>query len=66
MGLVTIYETMTRLHDQHGEWLKPAPLLEQLAKEGKRFSDLDMLTLNFPWGPSTAGRGTGAIRTGTA
>ena len=40
IGLGTIYETMKRLHDEHGDWLKPAPLLEQLARDGKGFGDL--------------------------
>ena len=39
VGLRTIYDTMSRLHDEHGEWLKPAPLLERLATEGKGFRD---------------------------
>ena len=37
VGLQTIYDTMSRLHDQHGAWLAPAPLLERLAKAGKGF-----------------------------
>ena len=41
VGLRTIYDTMSRLHDEHGEWLKPAPLLERLAREGRTFADLD-------------------------
>ena len=40
VGLRTICETMTRLNDQHGGWLEPAPLLEQLARDGKGFTDL--------------------------
>ena len=40
VGVKTIYETMRRLHEEHGDWLEPAPLLEQLAKDGKRFADL--------------------------
>ena len=40
VGLRTIYDTMSRLHDEHGEWLKPAPLLERLAAQGKGFGDL--------------------------
>ena len=39
VGLRTVYDTMSRLHDEHGEWLKPAPLLERLAREGKGFRD---------------------------
>ena len=35
VGLRTIYDTMSRLHDEHGEWLEPAPLLKRLAEQGK-------------------------------
>ena len=31
---------MSRLYDAHGEPLKPAPLLETLAREGRGFGDL--------------------------
>ena len=41
LGLAAVYDTMKRLHEEHGEWLKPAPLLQQLAQDGKGFSDLD-------------------------
>jgi 3-hydroxyacyl-CoA dehydrogenase len=37
VGVKKIYETIKRLHEQHGDWLKPAPLLERLAREGKGF-----------------------------
>ncbi len=40
VGTKAIYEVMSRLHDQHGEMLKPAPLLAELAKSGKGFGDL--------------------------
>ena len=40
VGLRTIYDTMSRLHDEHGEWLEPAPLLKRLAEQGKGFKDL--------------------------
>ena len=40
VGLTTIYETMSRLYDEHGEWLEPAPLLKRLAEQGKGFGDL--------------------------
>ena len=40
VGAKTIHETMSRLHDQHGEMLRPAPLLADLAKSGKGFGDL--------------------------
>ena len=39
VGLGTIYDTMSRLQDEHGEWLTPAPLLRRLAEEGKGFRD---------------------------
>jgi len=38
-GVDKIYETMKKLHDQHGDLLRPAPLLEELAKSGKSFAD---------------------------
>ena len=41
LGLATVYDTMKRLHEEHGEWLEPAPLLQQLAQDGKGFSDLE-------------------------
>ena len=41
VGLGTIYDVMRRLHDEHGDyWLEPAPLLEQLAEQGRGFGDL--------------------------
>ena len=40
VGVQTIYDTMSRLHDEHGDWLKPAPLLKRMAEQGKGFSDL--------------------------
>jgi 3-hydroxyacyl-CoA dehydrogenase len=40
IGLKEIYDAMSALHDQHGEWLKPAPLLAELAAAGKGFGDL--------------------------
>ena len=40
VGLGTVYDTMSRLAEQHGEWLEPAPLLADLAASGKRFRDL--------------------------
>ena len=39
VGPRTIYDTMSRLHDEHGEWLEPAPLLKRLAEQGKGFKD---------------------------
>jgi 3-hydroxyacyl-CoA dehydrogenase len=40
LGLDTVYEGMRKLHETHGDWLEPAPLLERLAREGKGFRDL--------------------------
>lgn len=40
IGLADVYEDIKRLHQQYGYWWQPAPLLERLAREGKRFSDL--------------------------
>jgi 3-hydroxyacyl-CoA dehydrogenase len=39
LGLATVYDGLSRLYDEHGEWLKPAPLLARLAKQGKGFHD---------------------------
>lgn len=39
-GVGKIYEAMKKLHDTHGELLRPAPLLEELAKSGKSFADM--------------------------
>jgi 3-hydroxyacyl-CoA dehydrogenase len=39
IGLDEVYETMRRYHAEHGELMRPASLLEKLAKEGKKFSD---------------------------
>ncbi len=40
VGPKQIFEAMSRLHQEHGELLKPAALLEDLAKSGKGFGDL--------------------------
>jgi 3-hydroxyacyl-CoA dehydrogenase len=42
IGTKTIYETMKKLYNQHGDMLEPAPLLEELAKSGKSFADWQM------------------------
>ena len=39
VGIRTIYDSMSRLYDKHGEWLEPAPLLKRLAESGKGFGD---------------------------
>ncbi len=40
IGLKKIYDVMSKLHDTHGDWLEPAPLLKELAGKGKGFGDL--------------------------
>jgi 3-hydroxyacyl-CoA dehydrogenase len=40
IGLDRVCADIQRLHAQHGYWWQPAPLLEQLAREGRRFADL--------------------------
>jgi 3-hydroxyacyl-CoA dehydrogenase len=40
VGVRTIYDVMSRLHDEHGDWLEPAPLLRRLAEQGKGFGDM--------------------------
>ena len=40
VGLGKIRDVMRRLHEQHGDILRPAPLLERLVKDGKGFGDL--------------------------
>ena len=40
VGLKEIHGVMKKLHEEHGDVLKPAPLLEELANAGKGFADL--------------------------
>jgi len=40
IGLDQVYADVKRFHETHGFWWRPAPLLEKLAREGKRFADL--------------------------
>jgi len=40
VGVGRVYERMAAFHAEHGELMKPAPLLERLAKEGGRFGAL--------------------------
>ena len=40
VGLKEIYDVMSKLYDEHGEWLKPSPLLAELAAAGKGFANL--------------------------
>ena len=39
LGVLSVYEDMKRFHDEQGEWMTPAPLLEQLARENGRFGE---------------------------
>ena len=40
IGLEHVLADIQRFHAQDGYWWQPAPLLEQLVREGKRFADL--------------------------
>jgi 3-hydroxyacyl-CoA dehydrogenase len=40
VGLDKIYETICQYRDSQGQFWKPSPLLERLAKDGKGFKDL--------------------------
>jgi 3-hydroxyacyl-CoA dehydrogenase len=40
VGLPKVLEKMKEFQAQMGDAFKPAPLLEKLASEGKRFQDL--------------------------
>jgi 3-hydroxyacyl-CoA dehydrogenase len=40
IGLADVLADIRRLHERHGAWWEPAPLLEQLVREGRRFADL--------------------------
>jgi 3-hydroxyacyl-CoA dehydrogenase len=39
VGLRKVYDRVAEFHQQHGELWQPAPLLEQLAEQGKLFAD---------------------------
>jgi 3-hydroxyacyl-CoA dehydrogenase len=39
VGLKRVYDRILEFHQQHGEIWEPAPLLKQLAEQGKTFSD---------------------------
>ena len=41
VGLSEVYEVMKKLCDEHGDMLRPAPLLEELANSGKSFADFE-------------------------
>ena len=40
LGVKVVYEALSRLYDIHGESLKPSPLLEEMARDGRTFEDL--------------------------
>jgi 3-hydroxyacyl-CoA dehydrogenase len=40
VGLDQVYARISEFHSEHGTWWKPAPLLEKLVKEGRKFADL--------------------------
>ncbi|QJD59623.1 3-hydroxyacyl-CoA dehydrogenase [Pseudomonas sp. gcc21] len=40
IGLDRVYAKISEFHEKLGAWWKPAPLLEKLAKEGRKFADL--------------------------
>ena len=39
IGLDEVYKTMQRYHSEHGELMRPAPLVERLGKRGKKISE---------------------------
>jgi 3-hydroxyacyl-CoA dehydrogenase len=41
VGLKKVYERVSEFYREHGELWEPAPLLKQLAGEGKTFADFD-------------------------
>jgi 3-hydroxyacyl-CoA dehydrogenase len=38
VSLKKVYERVARFYEEQGEWMRPAPLLERLAREGGQFS----------------------------
>ena len=42
VGLKKVYDRISEFHRQHGELWTPAPLLKQLAEQGKGFKDFDL------------------------
>jgi 3-hydroxyacyl-CoA dehydrogenase len=40
VGVDRVYAKICEFHEKLGAWWKPAPLLEKLAKEGRKFADL--------------------------
>ncbi|MEW6128467.1 MAG: 3-hydroxyacyl-CoA dehydrogenase NAD-binding domain-containing protein [Acidobacteriota bacterium] len=41
VGLKKVYDRISEFHAEHGEHWEPAPLLKQLADQGKTFADFD-------------------------
>ena len=41
LGLRHVYEVMQNFYEIHQDWLKPAPLLERLAREDRTFAEWD-------------------------
>jgi 3-hydroxyacyl-CoA dehydrogenase len=41
VGLKTVYERIREFEQQHGEMWAPAPLLKQLAEQGKTFAEFN-------------------------
>jgi 3-hydroxyacyl-CoA dehydrogenase len=41
VGLKKVYDSVSQFHKEHGELWEPAPLLKQLAEEGRTFADFD-------------------------
>jgi 3-hydroxyacyl-CoA dehydrogenase len=41
VGLTKVYERICEFEQRHGYWWKPAPLLKQLAEQGKTFAEWD-------------------------
>ncbi|MGA8166427.1 MAG: 3-hydroxyacyl-CoA dehydrogenase family protein, partial [Candidatus Acidiferrales bacterium] len=39
VGLKNVYERVREFHERHGELWEPAPLLKQLAEQGKSFAE---------------------------
>jgi 3-hydroxyacyl-CoA dehydrogenase len=39
VGLKRVYDRICEFHRQHGEIWQPAPLLKQLAEQGKTFAE---------------------------
>lgn len=48
VGLRQVYERISEFHRQHGEFWTPAPLLQQLAEQGKSFRDFRQTDLRAP------------------